>query len=93
MEGYGTDVGVCPRAIKELFTQANKVKASTEYSFSLSMLEVYNETVMDLLGSKDQLDVRQSTDSKEVVVVGLTIMQVRFMVQFRKKCVYMICNT
>jgi len=74
MEGYGADRGVSPRAIAELLNQAEIVKESVRYSFTLSMLEIYNETILDLLGppakEKTKLDIRQTADGNQVV--GLT---------------------
>jgi hypothetical protein len=72
MEGYGDAIGVSPRAINELFQQINGSLASEwTYQISMSMLEIYNETIQDLLSpSKEKLDVRQSNEGN--VVVGLT---------------------
>jgi kinesin family protein C2/C3 len=75
MEGYGANIGVSPRAINELFHQIEGVKESSTYSLSLSMLEIYNETIRDLLDSskatnKDKLDIRQTPEGN--VVQGLT---------------------
>ena len=73
MEGSKESPGVSPRAIAELFRVANDLADSWQYSFSFSMLEIYNEAVLDLLDSrkdKDKLDVRQTPEGN--VVPGLT---------------------
>jgi kinesin family protein C2/C3 len=75
MEGYGSNIGVSPRAINELFNQIEGLKESCTYSLSLSMLEIYNETIRDLLDSskatnKDKLDIRQTPEGN--MVQGLT---------------------
>jgi hypothetical protein len=52
-------VGVTYRALRELFTYA-ATSANTDYSFTVSMLEVYNEQIKDLLGGGDDsnLEIR-----------------------------------
>ncbi len=80
MEGYGSNVGVSPRAIMELFSQVEAAKDTTEYMLTLSMLEIYNETIRDLLdasSSKDKLDIRQTPEGNEVV--GLAVIQVQYL--------------
>ncbi|CAE7685509.1 KIN14E, partial [Symbiodinium microadriaticum] len=73
MEGYGSDIGVSPRAISELFDRIASVSDNWEYSVEFSTLEIYNESIRDLLdssGKKDKLDVRQGPEGNQVV--GLT---------------------
>lgn len=79
MEGYGTDYGVTPRAINELFNHTENLKGEWSYTMTLSMLEIYNETIRDLLdnptsGKKEKLDIRQTAEGNQVV--GLTECQV-----------------
>ncbi|CAM9368506.1 unnamed protein product [Phaeothamnion confervicola] len=79
MEGTAADPGVNTRALAELFRVAADRAENVEYSFTLSMLEVYNETVRDLLDSTAvagktaprTLEVRQAA-SGAVGVPGLT---------------------
>ena len=73
MEGYGSDVGVSPRAISELFDRIASLADNWEYRVEFSTLEIYNESIRDLLdssGKKDKLDVRQGPEGNQVV--GLT---------------------
>lgn len=83
MEGYG-DPGVTPRAMMELFKQVEALSNDWTYTLTLSMLEIYNETIHDLLnssggssaaGGREKLDVRQTAEGN--VVVGLTDVPVR----------------
>ena len=69
--------GVSPRAVYEIFRLINQMKDKWEYTVQFCMLEIYNETIRDLLISSDKmkkcdkpLDVRQTTDGN--VVPGLT---------------------
>ena len=83
MEGYGEEKGVSPRAIYELFNQLNSLQSDWAFTLHFSMLEIYNETIRDLLitpekkGSFDRdkdesnkLDIRQTPEGN--VVPGLT---------------------
>jgi kinesin family protein C2/C3 len=83
MEGYGEnpeDKGVSPRAIDDLFTFIGNAVENWSYSVKFSMLEIYNETIRDLLvepasGSGKatdavKLDIRQTATGN--VVSGLT---------------------
>ena len=50
MVGYGTNKGIVPISCEEIFS---RVKASTceekQYEVLVSMLEIYNEKIQDLL--------------------------------------------
>lgn len=73
MEGYGEQVGVSPRAIAELLNQVESMQDKYSYSLTLSMLEIYNETIRDLLDSnkaKEKLEIRQTPEGNQVP--GLT---------------------
>jgi kinesin family member C2/C3 len=50
MEGPGDDRGVNFRALKELFKVRDQRAGDFEYKISVSMLEIYNEKIRDLLG-------------------------------------------
>jgi len=52
MEGHKGDRGVNFRALEELFQLALTSPKEISYTFKVSVLEVYNETVMDLLNSE-----------------------------------------
>ena len=81
-EGYGSNKGVSPRAIDELFTIISNLQNEWSYQLTFSMLEIYNESIRDLLdnskGEKDRLDVRQTPEGN--TVPGLTEIQVSSMV-------------
>ena len=49
MEGVEGDRGVNARALAELFRLADARAGECRYKLSVSMLEVYNETIRDLL--------------------------------------------
>ena len=49
MEGYGPDKGVSPRAVAELFNIVESSKSEWSYALTFSMLEIYNESILDLL--------------------------------------------
>jgi hypothetical protein len=93
MEGGTTDKGVSPRAVSELFLIVESLQNSWDYTLTFSMLEIYNETILDLLDSKrdkDKLDIRQTGEGN--VVVGLTEVIVKNKDQVNlhsmNKCVY-----
>jgi kinesin family member C2/C3 len=49
MEGVPENRGVNYRALEELFRMSEERSASVAYTFSVSILEVYNEQINDLL--------------------------------------------
>ena len=49
MEGCTGDQGVSPRAVSELFIIVEKLQRDWSYVLTFSMLEIYNETILDLL--------------------------------------------
>ncbi|CAN6337690.1 unnamed protein product [Urochloa humidicola] len=71
MEGIPENRGVNYRALEELFRMSEERKTSIAYTFSVSILEVYNEKIRDLLDeSNDQskrLDIKQSADGIQEV--------------------------
>ncbi|XP_066361701.1 kinesin-like protein KIN-14J [Miscanthus floridulus] len=71
MEGIPENRGVNYRALEELFRMSEKRSASVTYTFSVSILEVYNEKIRDLLDeSNDQskrLDIKQNADGIQEV--------------------------
>lgn len=75
MEGYD-DPGVTPRAMMELFRQLDELRGEWTYTLTLSILEIYNESIHDLLNNnnagkeKEKLDIRQTPDGN--TVPGLT---------------------
>jgi len=78
MTGYGENKGILPRACAEIFKRVDASKqdpsVKVEHTVELSMLEIYNEKVQDLLVKpnsrpKDGLQVRQHP-TKGVYVEG-----------------------
>jgi hypothetical protein len=50
MVGYGSNKGIVPISCEEIFKRIhNADDKGKEYSVTLSMLEIYNEKVQDLL--------------------------------------------
>ena len=49
MEGIPGNRGVNYRTLEELFRVANQKSGTMKYEFLVSMLEVYNEKIRDLL--------------------------------------------
>ena len=66
--GYGENKGIIPRTCEEIFNQIAKKTAepgnTTQFSVSISMVEIYNEKVQDLFTKpekrpKEGLSVRE----------------------------------
>jgi kinesin family protein C2/C3 len=51
MEGPKSDHGVNFRALEQLFRVCEERSEHYEYTFQVSMLEIYNETLLDLLAT------------------------------------------
>ncbi len=81
MEGPPEDRGVNFRALAEVFRLRAERGDSMRYTVHMSMLEVYNETVRDLLGPRDakeglpKLEIRMLAEG-EYDVPGLTLIEV-----------------
>ncbi|XP_006830948.1 PREDICTED: kinesin-like protein KIFC2 [Chrysochloris asiatica] len=72
MEGPPEDPGIAPRALQSLFQEMGP---GGQHRVTLSMVEIYNEAVRDLLapGPPERLAVRQGpTGHREIQVAGLT---------------------
>ncbi|XP_005395950.1 PREDICTED: kinesin-like protein KIFC2 isoform X2 [Chinchilla lanigera] len=72
MEGPPEDPGIAPRALQSLFREMG---AGGQHRVTLSMVEIYNEAVRDLLapGPPERLAVRQGPASQGgIQVAGLT---------------------
>lgn len=55
------DFGLIPRAAKAIFDMIEESTEKAEYKISCSYLEIYNETIQDLLDtSKKNLQIRES---------------------------------
>jgi kinesin family protein C2/C3 len=77
MSGPEEDRGVNTRALDELFRRTQERSAMFKDAIEVSMLEIYNEDIHDLLvdgGSREKLEVRQGADGN--YVPGLTAVRV-----------------
>lgn len=76
MRGNDKSPGIIPLAIKEIFRLLEEDKSITKYTLKASYLELYNETVNDLLNANNKnLEIRESSQ-KGVFVNNLTEIQV-----------------
>ncbi|PAV57349.1 hypothetical protein WR25_00300 [Diploscapter pachys] len=66
------DRGIVPRLVQTVFQQINESENPSSFKVSVSMLEIYDEKVIDLLsGGKEPLPIRED-QSGSVFVKGLT---------------------
>ncbi|KAL6113724.1 kifc3 [Pungitius sinensis] len=75
MEGAADNPGINQRALRLLFSQVTDKAPDWDYRISVSMVEIYNETLRDLLGENpsDKLDIKMNPDgSGQLYVPGLT---------------------
>ncbi|XP_061560144.1 kinesin-like protein KIFC3 isoform X2 [Phycodurus eques] len=80
MEGAPSDPGLNQRALRLLFSRVTDKSPEWEFHICVSMLEIYNETLRDLLGDKqaDKLDIKMNPDGNgQLYVPGLTRVAVR----------------
>jgi kinesin family protein C2/C3 len=84
-QGYGEQRGVNTRALEELFRVADERKElGYSYEIQVSLMEIYNETIRDLVDPKDEsgedkkLDVKLQQDGG-THVPGLVVAPVRGM--------------
>lgn len=74
MEGSNSEPGISPLAISELF-EIIQTRDNWHYQLTLSMLEIYNETIFDLIEtSNEKLEIRQGPDGN--IVVGLSEVEI-----------------
>lgn len=74
MEGYPTDRGVNYRTLDELFSIIHDRREDYTYEVKVAVMEIYNETIMDLLSKdKQRLEVKMAG---QVSVPGLTTVTV-----------------
>ena len=72
-EGEAGGEGVVPQALRELFEMAERRGVHSDFGISCTFLEVYKESVRDLIdpNNREEVKVQQKRDG-EVVVSGLT---------------------
>ncbi|KAI9003619.1 kinesin motor domain-containing protein, partial [Gaertneriomyces semiglobifer] len=69
MMGVDEQPGVIPQAVDDIFSYIRSQSADREYLLRVSYMEIYNETIRDLL-SPDQTDLRIHEDRKRGVFVS-----------------------
>ncbi|XP_042599447.1 kinesin-like protein KIFC3 isoform X1 [Cyprinus carpio] len=75
MEGVPEDPGINQRALRLLFSEVLEKKPDWDYKITVSMVEIYNETLRNLLGDNpnEKLDIKMCPDgSGQLYVPGLT---------------------
>ncbi|XP_076591952.1 kinesin-like protein KIFC3 isoform X8 [Chaetodon auriga] len=75
MEGVADDPGINQRALRLLFSEVMEKAPDWDYKITVSMVEIYNETLRNLLGENptDKLDIKMNPDgSGQLYVPGLT---------------------
>ncbi|XP_023565050.1 kinesin-like protein KIFC3 isoform X4 [Octodon degus] len=80
MEGTRENPGINQRALQLLFSEVQEKAADWEYTITVSVTEIYNEVLRDLLGTEPQekLEIRLCPDgSGQLYVPGLTEFQVQ----------------
>ena len=79
MQGPVSDPGVYKRSLEELFRIKEQRKETHDYTLSVSMVEIYNETIRDLLvpkGKADEttlLEIRKTKDGRNYLPNANTI--------------------
>ncbi|XP_032983262.1 kinesin-like protein KIFC3 isoform X2 [Rhinolophus ferrumequinum] len=80
MEGTPENPGINQRALQLLFSEVQEKASDWEYTITVSVAEIYNEVLRDLLGQEPQekLEIRLCPDgSGQLYVPGLTEFQVQ----------------
>ncbi|XP_067275066.1 kinesin-like protein KIFC3 isoform X3 [Pseudorasbora parva] len=75
MEGVPENPGINQRALRLLFSEVSEKKPDWDYKITVSMVEIYNETLRNLLGDNpnEKLDIKMCPDgSGQLYVPGLT---------------------
>ncbi|XP_041078175.1 kinesin-like protein KIFC3 isoform X3 [Polyodon spathula] len=75
MEGVPQDPGINQRALQLLFSEVEEKVSDWEFTITVSMVEIYNETLRNLLGDNpnEKLDIKMCPDgSGQLYVPGLT---------------------
>ena len=65
MEGTEKEIGIYFRSFSMMFDVAMKLDSDIQYTFSLSIIEIYNETVIDLFGLSER-DVYMDNEKVKV---------------------------
>jgi len=84
MEGTANNPGINKRALEDLFNTVEQRSCQWNYTVNVSILEVYNETIRDLLnGSNEKLEIRMSLEGSREIP-NLTTTQVTTMEEVMK---------
>ena len=87
-----SDQGISLRTVRELLRITQTELCDWDYVLLFSMLEIYNETIRDLLnGNNNKLDVRQAVDGNNVP--GLTEVKVSVCVWVRDGQYPRVCRS
>jgi Kinesin motor domain len=67
VQGSNDNPGLFPRLVKDILTRMNSMDKSEEWELQVSMLEIYQENIYDLLGDKkEKLSIRDGNGKVEV---------------------------
>lgn len=70
MVGSQADPGIIPRSIEFIFTQVENISSGWEYSVSISMYQIYNDTIYDLFDEdREPKKFKSNTNEIENLVV------------------------
>ncbi|XP_054840297.1 kinesin-like protein KIFC2 isoform X1 [Eublepharis macularius] len=87
MEGVPDNPGINQRALQALCREMEAKEGAWKYTVSLSMVEIYNEAIRDLLAKdpQEKLDIKLNPDgSGQLHVPGLTSVEVRSFREIKK---------
>lgn len=78
MEGTTEQPGINQRALQELFRETSDKGKDWSYTITVSVIEIYNETIRDLLNddTANKLEVKMNPDGSGLYVPGLSFVQV-----------------